>query len=312
MLFLTIENDPRFYTVNIDLSSGFLASDGANVTNVTNLRDSGGNLLGPGVADTEGITLSNGGNVFISSEGIGSEADLFIREFDVSTGSQLDDLTIPTKFLTNGTNAGVRRNLGFESLTFSPDKSTLFTTTERALFQDSSDGDLDAGNNLLRILQFDQFGNSYNPGSEFLYQPENSHRVTDLLALDNQKLLSVERGDSIKIFEVSLGGATDISANNALNSSTLGITSVEKNLLLDFSTLDTPLSGKFEGITFGSILPNGQRSLILVSDNDFENETSTKFVAFSVQSVPFTSSPILGFFMIGGWAIAHQLKKTKI
>jgi hypothetical protein len=38
-----------------------------------------------------------------------------------------------------------------------------------------------------------------------------------------------------------------------------------------------------EGMTFGPALPNGKRSLVLVSDNNFNPLQLTQFLAFEVQ-----------------------------
>ncbi|WP_353734985.1 esterase-like activity of phytase family protein [Okeania sp. SIO2C2] len=54
----------------------------------------------------------------------------------------------------------------------------------------------------------------------------------------------------------------------------------KKKLLLDFSTLEIVLDN-IEGITFGPKLADGQRSLILVSDNNFNPLQITQILIFS-------------------------------
>ena len=51
-------------------------------------------------------------------------------------GTLLRPFVIPDKFRSSAANRGVRRNLAFEGLAFSPDFSTLYVATENALLQD--------------------------------------------------------------------------------------------------------------------------------------------------------------------------------
>ena len=305
--------DPRFYTLNIDLSSGSLGA--VNFTGVTQLKDTGGTPYSAGISDTEGIALTNNGSVYISSEGILDSGvppyvNPFVREFSLSSGNQINNLTIPNKFIPEGNlsdpappfgpptpvtpTKGVRKNLAFESLSFTPDKQFLFTTTEVALAQDFSTFNVGLGNSSNRILRFDKSGNSYTPSSEFLYKPETQRALTDLLAIDSNTLIAIERGNSsephtIKLFEVSLAGATDVQGTEALNNSTSGKTLATKTLIADLSTISglSPL-GNFEGLTFGPTLPNGKLSLILIGDNNFSNNTRIAAFEFTPTNPSFT------------------------
>jgi hypothetical protein len=56
---------------------------------------------------------------------------------------------------------------------------------------------------------------------------------------------------------------------------------VQKSLLLNLDTLGIPLDN-VEGMTFGPRLPDGRRSLILVSDNNFSPMAFTQFLLFGV------------------------------
>jgi hypothetical protein len=56
---------------------------------------------------------------------------------------------------------------------------------------------------------------------------------------------------------------------------------VQKTLLLDLDTLGIPLDN-VEGMAFGPTLPDGRRSLILVSDNNFAATQFTQFLLFAV------------------------------
>jgi len=56
---------------------------------------------------------------------------------------------------------------------------------------------------------------------------------------------------------------------------------VEKTLLLDLDTLGLPLDN-VEGMTLGPRLPDGRRSLLLVSDNNFAPGQFTQFLLFAL------------------------------
>ena len=57
----------------------------------------------------------------------------------------------------------------------------------------------------------------------------------------------------------------------------------EKTLLLDLDVLGIPLDN-VEGMAFGKKLPDGRRSLILVSDNNFSPTAFTQFLLFAVSN----------------------------
>jgi glycerophosphoryl diester phosphodiesterase len=102
----------------------------------------------------------------------------------------------------------------------------------------------------------------------------------------------------VKIFQVSLAASSNIINNNSLIATgTSGIIPAQKTLLLDLTSLDIPIDN-IEGITFGQNLPNGQRSLILVSDNNFSPTQFTQFLAFGVQSVPEPTATV-GLLIFG-------------
>jgi hypothetical protein len=293
----------RFYTLSIDLSTG--APSGVTVTSVTTLNDPAGNPYLTNTSDTEGIALTSNGSVFVSSEGLLNSGvppyvNPFVREFSLATGNQLNDLTIPDKFIPTGNLAdpgfvpnllpqpvtptnGIRRNLAFESLTLTPDQQFLFTGTEVPLAQDSTTFNIGLGNSRNRILRFDNAGGTYTPTAEFLYRPTSTPGVitglTDLLAVNSNTLIALERSAAsangpftTRLYEVSLVGATDISASNAVPADAVPVT---KTLIGEFTTL-----GNVEGLTFGPSLANGKQSLILISDNNFNAATATNLATF--------------------------------
>jgi hypothetical protein len=298
----------RFYTFKINLSQGSLQNGGVVPVGVTMLLNNKSQNFPAGETDTEGIALTNKDTVFISSEGnAGKLVNPFIQEFLLSSGKTIATLPIPNKFLPNKNNLlGIRDNLAFESLTITPNHKYLFTATENALIPDGPAAKANVGTPC-RILQYNLI--AQKPEKEYLYQTEPvaplfnitgkfASGLPDLLALDNQgHFLSIERsftgiGFAVFLFQVSLAEADDIqNINSLLTTSSPSIKPVAKKLLLDLRTLDVALDN-IEGLTLGPWLPNGQRSLILVSDNNFNSIQRTQFLAFQLKIDP----PLLRWF----------------
>jgi hypothetical protein len=59
------------------------------------------------------------------------------------------------------------------------------------------------------------------------------------------------------------------------------VRTVDKTLLLDLRTLGIPLDN-VEGMVIGPTLPDGRRSLVLVSDNNFAGTQFTQFLLFAL------------------------------
>lgn len=315
-------NPARFYTLQIDLSDGKLNTGDLTFQDATTLSDINGNPFAALSIDLEGIALTDAGTIYISSEGeanpvAGRVTNPFVNEFDLTTGKQLSTLPIPEKFLPttsfqdlNGdgaiTNAdqpftptsGIRNNLALESLTITPDRRFLYTATENALAQDGAAADLNVASPS-RILKYDL--TTGQPVGEFVYITDpvevesvpagqfKTNGLVDLLALDNTgTLLSLERsfstgvGNSIKLYQVQLQGATDVSSVDSLTGLEANPVA-QKRLLFDFAELGLTLDN-IEGITLGDTLPDGRRSLIVVSDNNFSATQFTQVLAFAIDT----------------------------
>ena len=298
----------RFYTLKIDLSKGILENGDVFPVGVTTILNQDNQPFAPDETDTEGIAVTKRNTVFISSEGdVRKLINPFIKEFSLGSGRILTTLPIPDKFLPdkNG-KRGIRNNLAFESLSITPDNQHLFTATENALIQDGPAARPNLGTPC-RILQYNLLKNL--PEKEFLYKTEPvpemlnitgrfASGLPDLLALDNQgHFLSIERsftgvGFAVSLFQVSLEGADEIqNIDSLLAVDSQKIKPVEKKLLLDLRSLDVLLDN-VEGLTLGPVLPDGQRSLIMVSDNNFNSLQRNQILAFKIK----IESPIIRLF----------------
>ncbi|MBS9770795.1 MAG: esterase-like activity of phytase family protein [Trichodesmium erythraeum GBRTRLIN201] len=285
----------RFYTLKIDLDINKISEETVTFIDVTTLLNENSQPFPSLSIDTEGIALT-GESLFISSEGDRKrQIQPFIREFSLA-GKQLQNLPIPKKFLIQA-KSGIRNNLALENLTITPNKKYLFTATENALIQDGVKANVSTGSPC-RILQYDLIKGK--PEKEFLYITEpitsksnNSgvlkiNGLVELMALDDTHLLSLERsfsldtGNVIKLFQVDLSNADNIQKINSLNTHLTPISPAQKELLLDLSNLEL-ISDNIEGMTFGPRLADGRRSLILVSDNNFNPLQLTQFLIFSTK-----------------------------
>ncbi|MCT7990721.1 esterase-like activity of phytase family protein [Laspinema olomoucense] len=286
-----IQGPARFYNVQIELNPLVVTPIG-----VTPLIDQSSRPFPTYTVDPEGIALTRRDTLFISSEGdVVQDIQPFIKEFS-REGKELQSLPIPDKFLPqNG--QGIRDNQAFESLTLSPSEEFLYTATETALVQDGEPANLEKGTPV-RILQYDL--TTGKAAQEFYYLTEpvqtepkspdglTIHSLVELLAWDETKFISLERGftedvgNTGLLYEVSLQDATDIQFIESLKDVKIqDIQPAQKRLLLDLKTLKIPLDN-LEGMTFGPTLADGRRSLILLSDNNFNPLQVTQFLVFAI------------------------------
>jgi len=292
----------RLYTLEIELD-GLTGTEpstpgGAEVemrvTGVTELRERDGGRFAPGTLDPEGLALTPSGTLLVASEGdAGRGVAPFVRELD-REGKTLRSFSIPDPYLP-GDGVGVRSNLGFEALTCTPDFSAVFTATENALAQDGPKADLGQGSPA-RILRFDPA--TGRPVAEYLYPTEpvvvppllpggrRDAGLVELLALDDTRLLALERsysegmGVGARLFAVSLAGATEITGRGAVDPGT--IQPVTKRLLVDLADLGIALDN-LEALAWGPELPDGRRSLLVLSDNNFNPLQLTQLLVFAVE-----------------------------
>jgi hypothetical protein len=236
--------------------------------------------------DGEGIALEPSGRLLVSSE-----TEPSIRELSPA-GKLLGTLPVPPFFLA-AKGRGTRGNQGFESLTLEPGGDVLWTANERALQQDAPDDP--AKPSPVRLLRYERRGEAFAPAAQYVYEvqpiappPGQGFAVrglAELLAVPGEAgggLLALERefvmgrGMRIQLFLVSLAGATDVSGFDSLAGQSW--TPARKTLLYDFAGAGF-VPDNIEGLAWGPPLPDGSRTLVLVSDNNFELVQQTQIVA---------------------------------
>ena len=296
----------RFYTLKIDIASNNEQTakiQGVTVENVTTLQNEIGQNYSAETIDPEGISLSPRGTLFISSEGIPkNEINPFIGEFNPTTGQIQEQIPLPKRYLiatdTDSEPRGVEENLGFEPLTISAtstlkdDPFRLFTATESSLKQDTST--TPPLNIPVRLLHYviSPVGSPVIV-AEHLYLLDETPKgaiangLTELLALPNEgSWLSLERtfgvfGFGAKLFQVVNSGASDTSTTLSFQEGPNNINPLRKKLLLDLETLDIELDN-LEGMTLGPRLADGSKTLLLISDDNFNAEQTTQLLLFKL------------------------------
>ena len=220
----------------------------------------------------------------------------FLRESNTD-GTFVADYLVPPIFQMKATENGSRSNGSFEGLSFTPDGRYTFTASEEPLYEDGPRADVNVEGSPIRIIKYDKA--TRQPIAQYAYRLNAVHKapvpadqfrlngVVEVLALSDTKLLTMERSYavgatpdySVKIYEIDLTGATDVS-NRTLQGS--AYTTVSKRLVLDVATTGINRVDNIEGFTFGPKLSNGRRSLVLVSDDNFSSSAISQFLVFEV------------------------------
>jgi hypothetical protein len=296
----------RFYLARIALDGGapqvtlehaipFRQQDGALYPNTK---------AGGDVPDPESIRFDPSGKaLWWTSEGSGKlKLTPFIRE-TAPDGKFMARFPLPAMFdMQDAKTVGPRDNLTFEGLSFTPAHDALWLGMETALAQDGPIATVDAGS-VARFTKFDltgkvlgQYAYPVDPIQRKPAGPYSDNGVSEVLALDENRLLVVERSGVqgaddkwtmyIRLYEADATGATDVGGMATLKGA--NYQPMQKRLILGLSKMPElgsaalPFIDNIEGVSFGPNLPDGNRSLVLVSDNNFNPAQVTQFLAFEV------------------------------
>lgn len=244
-----------------------------------------------GSVDLEGISKSKEGDFFLASEGRKDNSERTPSKILVATqeGKIINSIPLPSKFspaplsLQLDQKSGITPNRGIESLTVSPSGDDLFVGTENALFQDQKQGDCHSRGRS-RILKYRVALLGEESPQEFIYQTDTVENLdmclnfglVELLALDEFHFLALERGVTLKppwvstrIYKVSIAEASNVSHLNSVVNHSFKEASKELVYEMQGSFPDDILDN-YEGMAFGPKLPSGNRTIVLVSDDNFK------------------------------------------
>lgn len=254
----------------------------ASVSNFANVS------TGVNTQDFEGIAYTNAtrNSVFLADE---SPAGPNVRELNLATGTLFQTLTVPAVIKDNE-----RSNRGFESLTRTPDGTTMWAATQEALTVDGPVSTSSVGS-VVRLLRFDVSGKTVTTGPQYAYLIEPIHStigsqqsgLADLASMPDGTVITLERSLAVasplyltRIYELDFAGATDVSVG-ALGAGLIDqtYTTVSKTNIYT-GAIDGASGQNMEGLTLGPRLANGSWVMLGVVDNGDPGSMNT-LVAFT-------------------------------
>ena len=295
-------NPARFYTLKLPLTANTLGAP--ELLSVTTIQTPTGKPYpnrqtadaDDEVPDGESIRLRAATNsLYWTSEGDAARGKApFVREMRLD-GSYVSQLALPAIFgFDAGKKTGVRKNLGPEGLAFTPGGDTLWAAMEGPLIQDGPPPSVGSTGGPIRFTQFAV--SSGQPIRQIAYVadaiPKSSlipggpadNGVSEIWMASEQSMLVLERsyalgvGNSIRLYQIDTQDGDDVIAMPKLEPGKFK--PAAKRLLFDFASAGLPQLDNIEGMTRGPNLPNGNPTLIFVSDDNFNISQVTQFVAF--------------------------------
>ena len=229
--------------------------------------------------DLESIRkLDNQRGFLISSEGnIKKNIETSIFKTD-QNGDILKNYQLPEEYLIKNNKSEVFHNRGIEAMTFNEDKTGFWFSTEFPLRSEGKPPKLFKSGAAQQFLFYDlkrgriatQFDYQLDPIPKIPLLPYSLNGLTGMLMISPNQMITIERGFSagwgkhsnrVKLFLVQ----SDEKLGKAK--------SVNKFLLLDLKKikkqLNTDRIDNIEGICFGPQLEDGNKSIFLISDDNF-------------------------------------------
>ena len=244
--------------------------------------------------------------------------DPFIRQSSLD-GRHMGEAPLDPMFRMSAQERGPRDNRAFEGATLSADAQSLWIAMEGPLIEDGPMPTSSRGA-WSRFSRHDRMSsNAFGPmtmqhaypidpipaeGALTLRHALNG--VSEILAIDTNRFLVLERAFvlgpawRVRLYEADASDASDIRTIAAL--SPIGSSDdrtgdvvpafvpafvpIKKRLVLDFDSLGIAIDN-LEGLCLGPTLSNGHRTLVLVSDDNFNPGQVTQFLAFEI--VPDTN-----------------------
>lgn len=240
--------------------------------------------------DMESIRM-DGKGYLISTEG-SINKNKPPRIFKISKKAEfIKDYLLPDYFLPHGNNHP-RHNGVFEGLSMDLNSDGFWFANELPLENDGKKPKLYNTDSPVRISYFDrtqnkitrQYAMDLDRITKIPLLPFAVNGLTELLQIENDKFLVLERaysaghkskGNRVKLFLVDISKATNTKDMEQLNSASKELVYAEKNLIFDFKDIKPKLAhsiiDNLEGLCFGPTLANGNRTLIIASDDNFSS-----------------------------------------
>ena len=278
--------NPRVLVADIQIIADKIRN--VNFKNVIYLNDTINQFYKKNALDLESVFIDKNGINLVSEGAIRNGKNPSVFRVD-SKGKFIEKFPIPKYFEANS-EAKPKHNGAFESSSKSFDKKGFWVAMEAPLKADGEEPTFHETQSPIRITYFDN--QTKKATKQFAYQLEkinkpakgkvNLNGVTAILEYAENQFFVIERiyqsgygihGNTVRIFNATISEkSTNTLAILPLKDTKYIV--LKKELLLDFDTIKNQLTEKvidnIEGITFGPKLENGNQSLILVADDNFQ------------------------------------------
>ena len=281
---------PRFYTARIALTADKFGD--IELTGVTFLQ-------GLSAPDPEAIRWhAPSQSLFWTSEGNAVRFNAPALHQTQMDGALLRTYSLPAMF-DFGALTGSRINKTLEGLTIAPNGQTAWLAMEAALRQDGEEPTVGSHGGPCRFTQIDIA--SGKTTRQIVYVPDAipnapsppnanaDNGVVEVLMLDAHRMLVLERAymsglddrrrNSMRLYAIDTRQASD-----TLNIAVLkpgNHTPAGKTLVSSFINFPALIRlDNTEGMCWGPVLPNGHKTLLFVSDDNFSPRQITQFLAF--------------------------------
>jgi hypothetical protein len=301
-------NPARFYTAKIKLSDKGI--DTVQFVDVKSLLQPNGEPYPPAkqdlahTVDPEAIRFNPQTNQIVwTSEGErmpkSTPPVLVNPSINISAldGNHVGSFETPSNLTMQMEEVGPHQNGALEGITFDPDFKTIYAAMEEPLYEDGPVADVTPTNSLTRIFAFD--ASTKRPIAQYAYalepvaKPANPptafkiNGISEILSLGDKHLLVIERSFStgnlactVKVFATDVSKAANVEKVKSMKESPPKHLA-EKRLVLNMNDLGMYIDN-IEGLTFGPDLPNGHKTLLFVSDNNFNAFETMQLLFFEV------------------------------
>lgn len=287
----------RFYSLHVEVAPRALRVD---LLDVVTLRGADGRTfprrrMGGEVVDPEALRLlPQGRGVLWTSEGdVPSSQGPSLRHARPD-GRHVRDFELPAHLHLGRPGTGPRANQALEGLALTPDARIAWAAMEGPLQQDGPEPRVGRPGGACRFTAFDvATGRAVR---QLAYPPDQipqapaipggyaDNGVSEILMLDAWRMLVLERayslgvGNSLRLYEIDTRDASDTLALDRLDDGRLRLPA--KRLVADFAQLGLSRLDNTEAMCWGPRLPNGSRTLVVASDDNFSARQATQFAAF--------------------------------
>ncbi|WP_159025738.1 esterase-like activity of phytase family protein [Aquimarina sp. Aq78] len=283
----------RYYEADITYTKDGFTSVG--ITTMVEIKDEADAPLAQGVVDPEAIRFDSGtGTIVYTSEGsITNGVDPALIEI-APEGNQIKRFTLPDNFKANtvDNSSGPRHNGVLEGLSLDFENKGYWISFELPLIEDGPEPTTTDTQSPVRVTYINK--TSGIAERQFAYELDPVAReatlgttfevngLVEILEYDTNKFLALERsfssgyidgGNTVKIYKVDATNATNTLSIETLVSTSY--TAATKTLLFTFDSIRSQLTNNtvdnLEGFSFGPKLKDGSRTIVVISDNNFNS-----------------------------------------